>query len=278
MNILENKSSLKAWVADVKQNGETIGLVPTMGALHDGHISLIEAIRPLVDRVAASVFVNPLQFGPNEDFSAYPRTREADVARLHAAGCDAAYFPEITDLYPEGFATAVTVGEWGTILCGAFRPGHFDGVATVVTKLLLQAEADHAIFGEKDFQQIRVIERTVSDLDIPCFIHRGPTKREADGLAMSSRNAYLSPAERVVAPALYRVLTATASRIRNGEAVGDALKSGIQEITDAGFKSVDYLEYRVDDTLAPLEQYVPNGRLFVAARLGKARLIDNLAV
>lgn len=278
MDILESKSSLKAWVADVKEKGARIGLVPTMGALHEGHISLIEALAPHVDRVVASVFVNPMQFGPQEDFGRYPRTREADIARLSAAGCHAAYFPQVEDMYPAGFSTAVTAGPWEGILCGAFRPGHFTGVATVVTKLLLQASADAAIFGEKDFQQLRIIEKTVADLDIPCVIHRGATHREANGLARSSRNAYLTEAERAAAPALYRALRQTAERLRGGAPASGALAEARKTIEDAGFSPIDYVEYRSDGTLETLDAFTPGGRLFAAARLGGTRLIDNLAV
>jgi pantoate--beta-alanine ligase len=249
-----------------------------MGALHDGHLSLVAAGLKEADRVLVSIFVNPTQFGPNEDFAAYPRTEAADAAKLDQAGAHAIFAPSVEEMYPAGASTTVTVAGLSEGLCGAFRPGHFAGVATVVTKLLNQAQPDVALFGEKDYQQLQVIRRLTADLDMPVTIRGVPTLREADGLAMSSRNAYLSPQERAVAPALHRALQEAAARLRRGAGSADAAEQAIEAILAAGFGSVDYLELRGADDLAPMSVLDRPARLIVAARLGKARLIDNIPV
>ena len=276
--ILRSVASLRVQVAQWRKAGLRVALVPTMGALHDGHLSLVKAGLAEADRVVVSIFVNPTQFGPNEDFAAYPRTEEADVAKLEGAGAHAVYAPSVEEMYPAGAATTVHVAGVTDGLCGDFRPGHFDGVATVVTKLLNQAQPDVALFGEKDFQQLQVIRRLARDLDIPVAIRGVPTLREADGLAMSSRNAYLSPQERATAPVLHRTLTGAAALLQGGAEAAPILKDGIAAILAAGFGSVDYLELRAAEDLAPLARLDRPARLIVAARLGKARLIDNIPV
>ena len=276
--ILRSVATLRAQVAQWRKEGLRVAFVPTMGALHDGHLSLVKAGLRDADRVVVSIFVNPTQFGPNEDFAAYPRTEEADVAKLEGAGAHAVYAPSVEEMYPTGASTTVIVAGVSEGLCGTFRPVHFAGVATVVAKLLNQAQPDVALFGEKDYQQLQVIRRLTADLDIPVAIRGVPTLREADGLAMSSRNAYLSPEERATAPALHRVLQEAAVRLRGGAEAEAATRDGIASIVAAGFVSVDYLELRAADDLAPLTRLDRPARLLVAARLGKARLIDNIPV
>ncbi len=269
---------LRARVAAWRAEGLSVGLVPTMGALHDGHLTLVREVLKVVDRVVTSVFVNPTQFGPNEDFAAYPRTEDKDREKLGGAGASLLFAPSVEDMCPQGFSTAIAVTGVSEGLCATTRPGHFSGVATVVTKLLLQALPDVAAFGEKDYQQLLVIRRLVRDLDIPVTVLGVPTVREADGLAMSSRNAYLTDAERGAAPTLYRVLTETAAAIASGGAVEAALAAGRAAILGAGFASIDYLELRAADGLAPMAAFDRPARLLVAARLGRTRLIDNIAV
>ncbi len=274
-SVADLRAQVRAW----RQDGLRVGFVPTMGALHRGHLSLVETALTRVDRVVASVFVNPSQFGPNEDFQAYPRQETTDAGLLGGAGAHLLFAPTVPEMYPPGFATTVTVTGISSGLCGDIRPGHFAGVATVVTKLLLQALPDVAVFGEKDYQQLQVIRRLVRDLDIPVEVIGAPTVRESDGLALSSRNAYLSPEQRAIAPAIYRVLTGLADRLRgSGAAAAPLLAAGAEDLLRAGFASVDYLELRDAEDLAPLAQADRPARLLVAARLGKARLIDNLGV
>lgn len=279
LEIVRTVAELRARVREWRSRGLRVGLVPTMGALHAGHISLVTAALAAADRVVATVFVNPTQFGPNEDFSAYPRQEANDAALLEAAGASLLYAPGVDQIYPAGFATTVSVSGVSEGLCGSVRPGHFQGVATIVAKLLLQALPDVAFFGEKDYQQLQVIRRLVRDLDIPVDVRGGTTVREADGLAMSSRNAYLTPAERTVAPALFRILSGLASRLSDGrEAAAPLLAAACAELLQAGFASVDYIELRDAETLAPLDRADRPARLLAAARLGKARLIDNVPV
>jgi pantoate--beta-alanine ligase len=272
-------ASLRRAVAQWRAAGDQIALIPTMGALHAGHISLVEAAREKTRRIIVSIFVNPTQFAPNEDFSAYPRTFDADLAKLAEAGADGCFAPPANQIYPEGFATRIIPG--GPALAGLedrFRPDHFPGVALVVAKLLNQAQADYAFFGEKDFQQLAVIRRMAADLDIATQILGVATLREADGLAMSSRNIYLSAEERARAPFLAEILRETAAAIRSGAAPASAAAQGAQRLASVGFV-VDYLEARNADSLTPAASRKEGPiRLLVAARLGKTRLIDNLAV
>jgi len=258
--------------------GERLALVPTMGALHAGHLALVTEGRKRADRVAASIFVNPAQFAAHEDLGRYPRQEEADAAMLEAGGCDLLWLPTVADVYPDGFATKVSVAGLSDRWEGEARPGHFDGVATVVAKLLLAVQPDVALFGEKDFQQLAVIRRMVMDLNIPVGIVGVPTVRDADGLALSSRNAYLSADERERATALPRALRAAAESIRSGENVADSLKAARAALGDSGFSKVDYLALVDAETLGPLDRPQGAMRLIAAATMGTTRLIDNLAV
>ena len=276
--IVRSVAALRAQVAQWRKDGHRVAFVPTMGALHDGHLSLVKAGLAEADRVLVSIFVNPTQFGPNEDFAAYPRQEEADVAKLERAGVHAVYAPAVEEMYPDGASTTVHVAGVTDGLCGTFRPGHFDGVATVVSKLLNQVQPDIALFGEKDFQQLQVIKRLVRDLDLPVAIRGVATLREPDGLAMSSRNAYLSRGERAIAPALHRALLDAAAKLQDGAEAEAVLKDAVQAILAAGFTSVDYLELRAACGLAPLSRLDRVARLLVAARLGRARLIDNIPI
>ncbi|WP_199553470.1 pantoate--beta-alanine ligase [Sandaracinobacteroides hominis] len=271
--VLALRSRIRTWRAA----GERIALVPTMGALHAGHLSLLGIGRRRAHRVVATIFVNPKQFGANEDLDRYPRQEMADAALLRQAGCDLLFAPEPATVYPAGFSTNVSVGGLDRPMEGASRPGHFDGVATVVTKLLLMAFPDVAIFGEKDWQQLAIIRRLVADLDIPVEIVGAPILRDPDGLAMSSRNAYLSPQHRAVAAALPRTLSATITSLREGSAVAETLSTARAALQSAGFK-VDYLILADGATLQPLEALSPGARLFAAAKLGTTRLIDNMEV
>jgi pantoate--beta-alanine ligase len=270
---------LRRYVRARRAAGERIGLVPTMGALHAGHLSLVEAARRAADRVVVTIFVNPAQFGPNEDFARYPRTLAADVDRLAGVAADLVFAPAVDEIYPPGFSTKVVLEGPATAgLEDRFRPTHFSGVATVVTKLLNQAQADVAVFGEKDYQQLLVIKRLARDLDIATEILGAPTLREADGLAMSSRNVYLSRDERERAKALHGALSEAARRILSGENIGAAMDAACAAVADVGFE-IDYLEARHAETLAPVATLGEGPiRLLAAAKLGATRLIDNIAV
>ncbi len=265
-----------------RQEGLRVGFVPTMGALHKGHLALITRARMHADKVVASVFVNPTQFGPGEDYATYPRNEAQDTALLAAAGCHLAYLPAPDDIYPPGFATRVRVSGLTEVMCGATRPGHFDGVATIVTKLFHQCQPHIAVFGDKDYQQLLVIRRLVADLDMDIEILGQPTVRESDGLALSSRNAYLSPQERNIAPRLYATLQEMAHSLAAGKTVGETLDEGTQALTGLGFR-IDYLDIRDAQTLAPAPTTKPlaspeSHRIFTAAWLGQTRLIDNVAI
>lgn len=276
--VVRTVPELRAEVAAWRRAGLHVGLVPTMGALHEGHLSLVRAAKERCDVVVASLFVNPRQFAPHEDFERYPRDESGDAKLLAGAGCDLLYAPERTAMYPEGFATNVIVSEVSTPLEGEFRPHFFGGVATVVTKLLLQSLPDAAFFGEKDYQQLQVIKRMTRDLDIPVEIVGCSTVREHDGLAMSSRNAYLSAGERRIAARLNHVLHDAIKALRAGEAIADAEAEAARHLAAAGFTSVDYVAIRDADTLAPIADLKRPARILAAAWLGKTRLIDNMAV
>jgi pantoate--beta-alanine ligase len=278
--IAKTVPSLRRAVATWRARRQTVALVPTMGALHDGHLSLVRTARRRADRVVVSIFVNPAQFAPSEDFSTYPRTFAADLALLAQEKADLVWAPaNVAVMYPEGFATRIVPG--GAAAAGledAFRPDFFKGVATVVCKLFTQVAPDFAIFGEKDYQQLQVVTRMARDLDLPLRVIGARTVREKDGLAMSSRNVYLSADERAVAPTLHRVLTLCARKIAEGHAVATILSEGREAIARAGF-TLDYLEARHAATLAPVASTKEGPvRLLVAAKLGKTRLIDNVAV
>jgi pantoate--beta-alanine ligase len=257
----------------------TIALVPTMGALHDGHVSLVRQAKRHARRVVVSIFVNPTQFAPSEDFGSYPRTWKADIARLKAENIDLVWHPDVKTMYPEGFATRIlTEGPATAGLEDRFRPHFFGGVATVVGKLFTQCRPDFAIFGEKDFQQLRVVTRMASDLDLGVKVIGSRTVRERDGLAMSSRNVYLLVEERIAAPVLFQAMKQCAQRLRAGDDVQAAMAGGAAMISNAGF-AMDYFEVRHAETLAPVASSAERPlRILVAARIGKTRLIDNLAV
>jgi pantoate--beta-alanine ligase len=276
--IVRTLAGLRDITAGWRREGARIAVVPTMGALHEGHLSLVRAALAEADRVIVTLFVNPRQFNSPADLAAYPRTEESDAARLAPLGTDLLYAPDADQVYPEGFATTVSVAGVSEGLCGAFRPGHFDGVATVVAKLFLQTGADCAFFGEKDFQQLHVVRRMARDLDIPIEVIACPTVREPDGLALSSRNARLSPAERAIAPKLAQILISTANRLDAGASAALTLERAREAILTAGFREVEYLEMRAEADLSPLDVFDRPARLLVAAWLGDTRLIDNVEV
>ena len=276
-NAVRTVRDLRARVAAWRGAGKSIALVPTMGAIHAGHLSRVALASSKADRVVASLFVNPLQFGPREDFKAYPRDEASDAAKLADAGADLLYAPDASEMYPPGFSTKISVAELTEDLCGAARPNHFDGVATVVAKLLLQCGPDIAIFGDKDYQQLLVIKRLVCDLDIPVKILGGAIVREDDGLALSSRNAYLSPAERKIAPVLYQTICDVAADLAQGRGADDASEAARFKLEAAGFR-VAYVAVRNPDTLEPLHGPVKEARVLAAVHLGKTRLIDNVPV
>jgi len=277
LSTVRTVSDLRGQVAAWRKAGERVALVPTMGALHEGHLSLVALAKSKADRAVVSIFVNPIQFGPREDFKSYPRDEAGDLAKLGQAGADLVFTPHTGEMYPQGFSTQVRVGDLTEDLCGAARPNHFDGVATVVAKLLLQCAPDLAIFGEKDYQQLLVIKRLVRDLNIPVEIVGAPIMREPDGLALSSRNVYLSSSERQTAPLLYQTIAEVAADLAKGRGCDDAVVAARFKLDAAGFR-VDYVAVRDPDTLKPLSGPVKRARVLAAAYLGKTRLIDNVSV
>ncbi len=271
-------ASLRTQTALWRKAGETIGVVPTMGALHQGHLSLARAARAECDRVIVTIFVNPKQFNDPDDLKNYPRTEEDDARKLESTGVDLIYVPDPEQIYPDGFATNVSVGGLTDMLCGASRPGHFDGVATVVSKLFLQTAADFAFFGEKDYQQLQIVRRMAADLDIPIEVVGCPTIREEDGLAMSSRNLLLSDRSRVYAPVLAEVMEEMRAQLLDGAALSEIVGDAQARVLAAGFNEIDYLELRDGRDLSLLDRAKPEARLFAAAWLAGVRLIDNMAV
>lgn len=276
--ILRRLDALRALTAQWRKAGETIAIVPTMGALHEGHLSLVRAAKSGADRVIVTIFVNPRQFNSAEDLANYPRTEEEDACKLGPFAVDLVYAPTPDQVYPDGFATTVSVSGVSEGLCGAHRPGHFDGVATVVTKLFLQTGADRAFFGEKDFQQLQVVKRLARDLDIPVEVVGCPTVREPDGLALSSRNVRLSAEARAKAPALHAAMTRAAGQIGAGADPETALAEARAAILGGGYSEVEYLELRSENGLAPLAALDRPARLLAAAWLDDTRLIDNIPV
>ncbi|MCW8914387.1 MAG: pantoate--beta-alanine ligase [Magnetovibrio sp.] len=274
--IQDLRAQVKAW----RRDDLVVGVVPTMGALHVGHLSLVKAALDKCDRVIVTLFVNPTQFGEGEDFSVYPRSEERDRHMVEEQGAHVLFAPSVEEMYPEGAITEVQVPGPDRILEGKFRPNHFTGVATVVTKLLNQAQADHAFFGEKDFQQLQVIKTLTRDLCIPTVIHGVETVREDDGLALSSRNMYLSEDERKIAPILNAVLCDVAQKFREGDHGSALCDIAEQQLKDAGFASVDYVVIADAQSLEQQVTYNPDhpARVLAAAKLGRARLIDNIAV
>lgn len=282
MQTVKRLDVLRNAVAALRDNDTTLALVPTMGALHEGHLTLVREARARAGAVAVSIFVNPTQFGPNEDLDAYPRQLEADSRLLEAEGVDLLWAPGVEDMYPDGFASSISVSGVSEGFCGASRPGHFDGVATVVCKLFHQVLPDCAIFGEKDWQQLAVIRRMARDLDLTRPLADNivgiPTVRESDGLAMSSRNRYLDPAQRKQAATLPAAMRTAIAAIEDGEDVGRALEALESALIKGGFSSVDYAQLADADSLAVLgTRPTRPARLLVAARIGGTRLIDNMA-
>ena len=278
ISVIRTVPKLRDQVSAWRSRNQRIGLVPTMGALHEGHLALVKRALETCNRVVVSLFVNPTQFGENEDLSTYPRDEAADRAILGELGVNVLYAPTMEEMYPQGLVTSVRVPELAEGLCGAFRPGHFAGVATVVTKLFSQSLPDMAVFGEKDYQQLQVIRGLVRDLDIPVHIEAVATVREADGLALSSRNAYLSPAERAIAPTLFRALIQAAAAIEAGGDVRDLIEEGERALLEGGFSKVDYFEACDALTLKAVSDAHAPARILAAAHLGTTRLIDNVAV
>jgi pantoate--beta-alanine ligase len=276
--VLRTVTDLRAMVADWRAAGETIGVVPTMGALHDGHLSLAPRARAESDRVVTTIFVNPLQFNNPEDLAKYPRSEAADAALLATVPVDALFAPAPEEVYPEGFGTTVTVTGAADPLEGRMRPGHFEGVATVVTKLFGMTRADRGYFGQKDWQQLQVVLKLVRDLNLPVEVVGCETVREADGLAMSSRNVRLTAAGRAAAPALYAALTAAVTDIRDGQSDRMAIREAAQAVRAAGFDRVEYIELRDAETLMPSDNPARPRRMLAAAWLDGVRLIDNIPV
>jgi pantoate--beta-alanine ligase len=278
LQIIHRVAALRDRVKLLRINGKSVALVPTMGALHAGHMHLVDVAKQQADTVIVSIFVNPRQFGPKEDFSAYPRPADADAALLSQAGVSLLWMPTVDEMYPDGYATNVSVAKLGVGLCGAARPGHFDGVATVVAKLFNQVRPDLALFGEKDWQQLTIIRRMASDLDCGVDVTGVPTVREPDGLAMSSRNAYLTKAERAAASALPKAMRKAITAIEGSAPISQTLDQVQKSLSKAGFGPIDYVRLCGASDLQPMENLDRPARLLAAARLGKARLIDNMAV
>lgn len=277
-DILRRKDDLRARVAEWRRAGETVAVVPTMGALHEGHLSLVDRAKAECDRVIVTLFVNPKQFNNASDLENYPRTEDSDAEKLAPYAVDVLYAPDVDQMYPAGFATTVSVSGLTDVLCGAHRPGHFDGVATIVTKLFTQTAADRAYFGEKDFQQLQVVTRMATDLDLPVEVVPCATVRETDGLAMSSRNVRLTEAGRQVAPSLIREMRWMAEGLRAGGSAAVLRTEAEVRLLAEGFSEVEYLDLRAVSDLRELDRLEEAGRLFAAAWLDGVRLIDNIAV
>ena len=278
MDIVRTVAEMRSHVSMWRRKGLSVALVPTMGSLHAGHLSLMKVGKERSDRVIATIFVNPLQFAPNEDFETYPRREDSDIQKLVEEDIDLLFAPDVNEMYRPDATTTINVGGLTDCLCALSRPGFFDGVATVVTKLLLQALPDIAIFGEKDYQQLLVIKRLATDLDIPVEIIGAPTIREEDGLALSSRNVYLDTKSRSIAPSMYNILNQYASDISNGNDIKKSLQLAKQNMQKSGFEKIEYLDLRSSQTLQACNDIKKPSRLFAAAWLGSTRLIDNLAI
>lgn len=278
MQIIHTKIELKNTISDLRKSGKTIGFVPTMGALHEGHLSLVEIAKTQADIVVVSIFVNPAQFAPHEDFDKYPRTEQSDLEKLELVSVDIVYLPSSIEMYAENASVGISIGAIGKELEGVARPHFFDGVVLVVTKLFMQVQPDIAVFGEKDYQQLMVIKKLVRELDIPVEIIGAPIMREEDGLAMSSRNIYLPPASRKIAANIYKTLCAVKEKLLAGAEQKEAISWGVREFIEMGFEQVDYLELRHSITLDILGKLQKPARLLVVARLSGVRLLDNIEV
>ena len=276
--VVRSVAAMRREVARWKAVGETVGVVPTMGALHAGHLALVRSALAACDRVIVTIFVNPKQFAVTEDLSSYPRGEVQDLAKLSELGADLAFSPNMEEMYPDGFATSVEVEGLTEVMCGAGRPHHFGGVATVVSKLFIQSLAERAYFGKKDFQQYLIVTRMARDLDIPVKVIPVETVREADGLAMSSRNIYLSDAHRAIAPTIYRTISNVAGAIRGGDKPAVAAAKGAKMLKETGIERIEYLDVRDAETLS--DEWIEGraARVFTAVHLGKTRLIDNIAI
>ncbi|QIS03813.1 pantoate--beta-alanine ligase [Nocardia brasiliensis] len=277
MIVVRSTAELHEVLAEPRAHGKSIGYVPTMGALHEGHLALVHAARERDEVVVASIFVNPLQFAPHEDFDAYPRDEERDLALCEKAAADIVWLPTADELFPPGFGVSVALPRLSSVLCGVGRPTHFAGVTTEMSKILILLAPTAVYLGEKDFQQLVVLRALVRDLGLPLEVRAVPTVREPDGLALSSRNAYLTEAERPTAAALFRILSAAAPRLRV-EPVDEVLAAGRRALTAAGFARIDYLELVHPETLDPVRTAVPGARLVAAGWVGRTRLLDNIAV
>jgi pantoate--beta-alanine ligase len=278
VQIIREIDALRRAVAEIRGGGGRVALVPTMGALHAGHMALIAEAKRQASHVAASIFVNPTQFAPTEDLASYPRREAADAEMLEEAGCAILWAPSVATMYPDGHATSIRVTRVSDAFEGAHRPGHFEGVATVVAKLLAQVQPDVAIFGEKDFQQLAIIRKMVRDLDMAVRVVGVPTQRDADGLALSSRNAYLSEGERIASRALPRALLEAAQAIRDGGDIDEVLERARSQLRAAGFEPIDYVALADAETLLPVDVVARPARILAAARMGRTRLIDNVAL
>jgi pantoate--beta-alanine ligase len=278
MKTVTTIAALRAEIAGYRRDRLPVGLVPTMGALHTGHLSLVRETQKRTERLVVSIFVNPAQFAPHEDFERYPRELEADGEKLAATGVDLIFAPDTAEMYPDGFGTRIEVAGPSTGLETDFRPHFFAGVATIVTKLLIAAQPDLATFGEKDYQQLLVVRQLVRDLGLPIEILGAPIVREADGLAMSSRNAYLTPSDRAIAARLNGVLKDTIARVTRDGLVASGEVYGVEALRKAGFATVDYVAIRDAATLAPIDALNRRARILAAARVGGTRLIDNMAI
>jgi pantoate--beta-alanine ligase len=278
VQIIREIDALRRAVAEIRGGGGRIALVPTMGALHAGHMALIAEAKRQASHVAASIFVNPTQFAPTEDLASYPRCEAADAEMLEKAGCAILWAPSVATMYPDGHATSIRVTGVSDAFEGAHRPGHFEGVATVVAKLLAQVQPDVAVFGEKDFQQLAIIRKMVRDLDMAVRVVGVPTQRDADGLALSSRNAYLSEGERIASRALPRALLEAAQAIRDGGDIDEVLERARSQLRAAGFEPIDYVALADAETLLPVDVLARPARILAAARMGRTRLIDNVAL
>ena len=277
MQIIHTPKELREVISTLKNSGQKIGFTPTMGALHAGHLSLVDTAKEHCDKIVASIFVNPAQFAPHEDFDSYPRQNEDDIEKLKSRGVDIVYLPEKRAIYPEGFDIKISVGKIGQILEGVARPHFFDGVALVVTKLLMQVQPDIAVFGEKDFQQLHIIKKLAKGLDIPVEIIGTPIMREKNGVAMSSRNLYLSEDQMQQASNLYKTLKQIRDAINSGTTPDDAIQKGQENLLVKGFDEISYIELCDADTLAPISKETTSRRLIAAAYLGGIRLLDNIA-
>ena len=278
VKIVRTVRDLRKVTAKWRKAGKTVALVPTMGALHAGHISLVRLAKKKADKAVVSIFVNPTQFAPHEDLARYPRDEAGDLEKLAKVGVDLVWSPSVEEMYPEGTSTRIEAGSAAADLEGAFRPHHFGGVATVCCKLFNQVTPDFAIFGDKDYQQLAVLRQMVRDLDMPLKLVAAPISREKDGLALSSRNAYLTEAERAIAPALYAAVSAVARKVASGTPIEAATSEARAELTAAGFQKIDYIEVRDAETLVMAAGSGKSFRVLAAVWLGKTRLIDNVAV